>query len=71
MNCIKTSIEDTFARTFNFFKSEIQKKFSSLKNIVKRNYPNNNSQASLINNKSVVNHSKIQITTKYWILMTP
>ena len=58
MNCIKTSIEDTFARTFNFFKSELQKKFSFLKNIIKRNYPNNNLQASLIDNKSVVNNSK-------------
>ena len=71
MNCIKTSIEETVARTFNFFKSELQKKFSFLKNIIKRNYPNNNLQASLIDNKSVVNNSKTQSTTKDWILMSP
>ena len=88
INSIKTSIEDAFARTFNFFKSELQKKelveqnlrddirnliceISFFKNIIGRNYSNFISQASLIDNKSVVNISKIQNASRTWILMSP
>ena len=81
INSIKIAIQDAFARTFNFFKSELQKRelveqnlrdeirnliweTSFLKNIIKHNYSNINSQTSLIHKKSVVNNSKIQNATK-------
>ena len=75
INSMKTSIEEAFARTFNFFKSNLQKKELVEKNLwdgirnliceikffknILHNYSNINSPASPIASKSVVNNSKI------------
>ena len=75
INSMKTSIEEAFARTFNFFKSNLQKKELAEKNLwdgirnliceikffknILHNYSNINSPASPIASKSVVNNSKI------------
>ena len=75
MNSMKASIEDAFARTFNFFKSKLQKKELVEKNLrdgirnliceirffknILHNYSNINSPASPIASKSVVSNSKI------------